>query len=76
MTPVRNAAQRFGSMLGGMDEVHCGFQESDQGPICQFHKQPLTQLEMKGDANPEGLGHVTAWICPVSQKQFIHVEGM
>ena len=66
-------------MLRGMNEEDCRFQKAPDGtPICSVHKEPIVQVEVNvamGE-NREGLGHFTAWQCPISEKQFPHIEGM
>src|SRR5438105_4453453 len=46
-----------------------------RAPICGYHRNPLTQLALHGDPNPPGLGHLSAWICPESNKPVYEVEG-
>jgi hypothetical protein len=52
-------------------EPKCTFDRDPSGtPICRKHHQPLTQNSVSSapGSNPPGLGHFTAWVCPVSQE--------
>ena len=51
--------------------VGCAFDRSDDDtPICRLHREPLNRLAVHSmEPNPPGLGHFSAWICPVSNKQ-------
>ncbi|MFZ0271055.1 MAG: hypothetical protein WAL34_04315 [Acidobacteriaceae bacterium] len=51
-------------------QVACVFaRDSNDVPVCSFHRQPLAQLTAHSfEPNPPGLGHFTAWVCPVSSK--------
>jgi hypothetical protein len=50
--------------------IACAFDHNADGtPICSYHSMQLNQLTVHGDFNPRGLGHLSAWICPVSGKQ-------
>jgi hypothetical protein len=50
--------------------IACSFARGEDGnPVCSYHRKPLTQMAVHGDQpNPPGLGHFSAWICPVSSK--------
>lgn len=43
---------------------------------CAVHGCELTPLALAGAANPPGMGHLSAWICPASGKQLYDVEGL
>ena len=53
-------------------EPRCLFARAQDGtPVCGKHRKPL--LENVGTrtvlgSNPPGLGHFSAWVCPVSQE--------
>lgn len=47
---------------------------ADSTPICGLHCEPLTELSLHGDANPPGLGHLSAGVCPVSQLPVLAAE--
>jgi hypothetical protein len=51
-------------------QIACSFARGENGiPVCSYHRKPLTQLAAQGDQpNPPGLGHFSAWICPVTSK--------
>jgi hypothetical protein len=48
----------------------CTFaRDGDSTPICSYHRVPLDRWELQShDPNPPGLGHVSAWRCPKSEK--------
>jgi hypothetical protein len=57
--------------------IACSIQVSDDGTrVCGYHRKPLSQLAVHGDPNPPGLGHLSAWVCPESNKPLYETEGM
>jgi hypothetical protein len=57
--------------------IGCAYDcDNDGMPICRLHRQPLHELGMHGGQNPPGVGHLTAWICPISHKQVLRAAGM
>jgi hypothetical protein len=44
--------------------------------ICASHQVELVEGDLQGEENPSGLGHLRAWTCPVSGKQFLEAEGL
>jgi len=50
--------------------------QPDGARVCAAHKVSLVRSDLQGDQNPLGLGHLTAWACPVSGKQFLETEGL
>ena len=42
---------------------------------CGSHQTELVECDLQGEENPSGLGHLRAWACPVSGKQFLEAEG-
>jgi hypothetical protein len=57
--------------------IACRFERrpGDDVQICGYHRKPLIQLALHGDPNPAGLGHLSAWTCPESNKTVYEVEG-
>ena len=52
-------------------EPKCTFGRDPSGiPICRKHSQPPIQNSVTSapGSNPPGLGHLSAWVCPVSQE--------
>jgi hypothetical protein len=52
-------------------DLKCAFDRDPSGtPICRKHGQPLIQNSVTSApaSNPPGLGHFTAWVCPISQE--------
>jgi hypothetical protein len=57
--------------------IGCAYDcDKDGTPICRLHRQPLHELGIHGSLNPPGVGHLTAWICPISHKQVLRAGGM
>lgn len=57
-------------------QIACSVARDDDGrAICQYHRQVLQQLELHGEPNPPGLGHISAGICPVSGKSVLTTDG-
>lgn len=53
----------------------CSIHRTDDGSIkCAVHNAFLTPRQPSGDPNPPGPGHVSAWICPVSQTTIMEAE--
>lgn len=50
--------------------------DSSGVPICGSHRTELVECEVQGEQNPPGIGHVRAWACPVSGRQFLEAEGL
>jgi len=44
--------------------------------ICGSHQTELVECDLHSDENPSGLGHLRAWACPASGKQFLEAEGL
>jgi hypothetical protein len=44
--------------------------------ICGSHQTELVECDLHSEENPAGLGHLRAWACPVSGKQFLETEGL
>ena len=44
--------------------------------ICGPNQTELVDCDLQGEENPSGLGHLRAWACPVSGKQFLEADGM
>jgi hypothetical protein len=44
--------------------------------VCGSHWVELVECEIQGEENPPGVGHLKAWACPVSGKQFLAAEGL
>ncbi len=44
--------------------------------ICGSHQTELVECDLHSEENPTGLGHLRAWACPVSGKQFLEADGM
>jgi hypothetical protein len=44
--------------------------------ICGSHQTKLAECGLHSEENPSGLGHLRAWTCPVSGKQFLEAEGV
>ena len=58
-------------------EPKCAFdRDPSRTPICRKHGQPLIQNSISSapGSNPPGLGHFTAWVCPVSQESLFDVD--
>jgi len=53
--------------------IACSFARGEDNiPVCSYHRKPLTELAVHGDQpNPPGLGHFSAWICPVTSKTIL-----
>jgi hypothetical protein len=50
--------------------AQCLYSEDSSGtPICKKHGKPLVKntLDSAPGSNPPGLGHLSAFVCPVSQ---------
>src|SRR5215470_2096092 len=55
----------------------CVIQKQPDGSrSCAVHGKPLQQQNMFGPANPSGPGHLSAWVCPVTGKMLIEMEGL
>jgi hypothetical protein len=54
-------------------QIACAFARDGHGtPICSYHRKQLTQLSVQGhQPNPPGIGHFSAWICPISSSQIL-----
>ncbi len=48
----------------------------DGAHICDAHMVGLVESTLQGEQNEPGLGHLKAWACPVSGKQFLEADGM
>lgn len=46
----------------------------DDTRVCALHNKPLIEQSMEGN-NPPGIGHMKAWVCLVSKKTLMEVEG-
>jgi hypothetical protein len=61
--------------MAGTTEPKCTFDRDDRSgtPICRRHRKPLVQnsVTCAPGSNPPGLGHLSAWICPVSQENVL-----
>jgi hypothetical protein len=44
--------------------------------ICGSHQIALAECELHGEENPSGVGHLRAWACAVSGKQFLEAEDL
>jgi hypothetical protein len=44
--------------------------------VCGSHIVELVEADVQGEENPPGVGHIKAWACPVSGKQFLEAEGL
>jgi hypothetical protein len=56
--------------------IACRVERTEDGVlICGYHKKPLVQVALHGDPNPPGLGHVSAWLCPESNKTVYQGDG-
>ncbi|MGB7437502.1 MAG: hypothetical protein WBR26_05570 [Candidatus Acidiferrum sp.] len=44
--------------------------------MCGSHQTELVECDLQSEENPSGLGHLRAWACPVSGKQFVEADGM
>jgi hypothetical protein len=55
---------------------NCVIQKQPDGSrVCGLHGKPLQPKNMFGPANPSGPGHLSAWVCPVTGKMLIEMEG-
>lgn len=55
----------------------CVIQKRPDGSrVCGLHGKPLQQQAMFGPATPSGPGHLSAWMCPVSGRTLLEIEGL
>jgi hypothetical protein len=45
----------------------CFRKKDSNPPVCGVHSAVLVQKQISIDSNAPGLGHITCYICPVSQ---------
>ena len=43
---------------------------------CGSHWVELVECDIQGEENQPGVGHLKAWACPVSGKQFLEAQGL
>jgi hypothetical protein len=47
---------------------------TDSDAKCAIHNVFLTGVQVDGDPNPPGPGHIRAWLCPISQQTMIEAD--
>lgn len=47
--------------------TRCGRERNAEGIwVCRLYHQPLREITLPASVDPRGLGHLSAWVCPVS----------
>jgi hypothetical protein len=49
-------------------ETRCFKKKGSNPPMCGIHNMPLVEATLPIDANSPHLGHVTCYVCPVSNR--------
>lgn len=54
-------------IIQASQSARCGRERNPDGVwVCKLHGQPLREITLPTSIDPRGLGHLSAWVCPVS----------